>query len=656
MKILMITDKMDIGGAETHILTLIPALTARGHKIVLASSGGSLAKRLSREYGIPHLTLPLGSKKPSDLLFCRSQLSRLIKKERFDLIHSHARLPSLIASGLSKCKKTPLVCTAHARFSAKGFRKRFSRWGDHSIAVSEDLKQYLIDSYSIAPENVSVIPNGIDTELFTPLPRPASPLRIGFLSRLDTDCSLGAKLLCLIAPRLCSSPRDIEIFIGGGGSAFKEISFLAKKANKKLGRECVKVVGRVDDTPAFLASCHIFVGVSRAALEAAASGAKVIICGDEGYFGPLTKENFNFALSSNFCARSQKSPSAERLFSDIISLFDSDTDDLRSLIEERLNVKKTAFLTEKVYKSALTAKKKSRTDLLLCGYYGYGNMGDDALLRSAIARARTSFRSLSVGALTRSGRRDEKIFGIRCVGRYNIFSVLSELRKCGYFIFGGGTLLQSSTSLRSLLYYSTVFHLAKLFGARCYLWANGIGELSSPLARSLAKSVLDKCDHIGLRDNLSMKKARELMPNCAPVFEADLATRLLPSDESRCAYLLSRLFGGFGDPPPFIIVAPRSSDGLGELEKALYRAKKEGYELCFVAMHAVEDRNIALRLCRKFGGCFLRGIGYSDLLGLISYSKGVYSMRLHTLIAARSAGVPHRAFGSDEKLRGYNAY
>lgn len=651
MKILFLTDKMDIGGAETHISTLTRALLRRGHCIVLASSGGSLSKKLSEEHSIPHLRLPLSSRSPRDLILCYRRLLSLIRKEGFDLIHSHARIPSLIASLISKKTGIPLVCTAHAKFSATYLKKSLTRWGEHPIAVSEDLKQYLIENYRLAPENITVIPNGIDTERFSPAYRPSAPIKIGFLSRLDGDCSLGARLLCAIAPRICSEFGKVEILIGGGGSAHAEVALLAKRANDSIGYECVRLIGKVEDTPSFFSSCHIFVGVSRAAIEAAASGAKVIICGDEGYFGALTPARFEDALSSNFCARGYPKANQKALLGDILSHSNIDSSGVLLLVQSELNSQKMADQTEKVYLRALTRQNEKDRTVLLCGYYGYGNMGDDALLRSAIRRARSTFPHLSVVALTRRGKSDSATFGTRCIRRYSPLSLFTQLRRCEYFTLGGGTLLQSSTSLRSLLYYSLLIRLAKLFGAKCLLWANGLGEISSALSGAIVKGALKKCDRIGLRDASSVKIARSLVPHKRIFFENDLATYISCADDRRCRYLLSRAFGESDIFTDFIIAAPKRGVGLVTLEGALWEAKAKGLRICFVAMHAHQDKPTVLQLSRKFGEPVISGICYADLLALVKYSKGVYSMRLHALIAAKSAGVVYKAFGNDEKLK-----
>ena len=94
--------------------------------------------------------------------------------------------------------------------------------------------------------------------------------------------------------------------------------------------------------------------------------------------------------------------------------------------------------------------------MIRVGIYGYGNLGDNALLRCAIRRARESLGAGRIRALTADPWRDRVTFGIPCAHRMNIFSIVRELLRADVVVFGGGTLLQDSTSLRSFLYYAFI--------------------------------------------------------------------------------------------------------------------------------------------------------------------------------------------------------
>ena len=97
MKILMLTDSMDMGGAETHVRELALAIVEKGHRVLLVSGGGRLADALAA-HGVRTVTLPLSSRSPLAVRSCYRQLLRLVRRERPNLIHAHARFPALLAA------------------------------------------------------------------------------------------------------------------------------------------------------------------------------------------------------------------------------------------------------------------------------------------------------------------------------------------------------------------------------------------------------------------------------------------------------------------------------------------------------------------------------------------------------------------------------
>ena len=101
LNILMTTMQMGFGGAETHIYELSRALTRDGHRVTVASAGGKYAEMLEAN-GIRHVTLPLHTKNPVQVLRCYFGLKKLIQTEQFDVVHAHARIPAFICGKLQK--------------------------------------------------------------------------------------------------------------------------------------------------------------------------------------------------------------------------------------------------------------------------------------------------------------------------------------------------------------------------------------------------------------------------------------------------------------------------------------------------------------------------------------------------------------------------
>ena len=312
MKILMLADCMESGGMETHLETLATELLRRGHTVWVLSAGGRIADRMERA-GIPQLRYSWSENGAIRLLRARRGLQCALKKESFDLLHGHTRSWAFLL-GISRGRKRlpPTVFTVHAAFSRRPWLRFFCFWGERTIAVGEDLRALAVDSMDVPAERITVIPNGVDCRRFCPASDGFEGHRILFASRLDADCSLGAELLCEIAPRLKMAFPSLQIRIVGGGDRLTLLRNLATRVNEICGADTVVLSGYVDDPSVEFSRGGIFVGVSRAAMEAAASGCAVVLCGNEGRGGILTPDQPVFGVG-NFCCRGEALPDAEWL-------------------------------------------------------------------------------------------------------------------------------------------------------------------------------------------------------------------------------------------------------------------------------------------------------------------------------------------------------
>lgn len=316
MKILMLTDRLESGGAETHVECLCAQLTRRGHRVAVLSGGGRIADRMERA-GIAQYRYSWSD----NALICHLRAERVLinaqKQVFFDVLHAHTRKTAFLLRNMQikrsrSCGRPFSVVTVHAAFSHTPLLKKMSYWGDRTIAVSEDLRARVCDLFGVPAEAVSVIPNGVDEEVFYPpaeLPRPNTVL---FASRLDEDCSLGAELLCKIAPEIKKSHPDLQIRMAGGGQRLDYFRALAQSIDLQCGAHTVTVLGNVDDMASEYRRNAVFVGVSRAAVEASMCGCAVILCGNQGWGGILTPENPMPAVS-NFCCRGERLRGAAHL-------------------------------------------------------------------------------------------------------------------------------------------------------------------------------------------------------------------------------------------------------------------------------------------------------------------------------------------------------
>ncbi|MEE0776023.1 MAG: glycosyltransferase, partial [Bacillota bacterium] len=287
-KILMATMGLDIGGAETHIVELAKELKQRGYDVLIASNGGVYVPEIEAA-GIRHYCVPMNRRNVFTMWQSYRSMKKIIQKEKPDIVHAHARIPGFICGKLHKKYGFPFVTSAHGVFDTDGILRYITDWGQKTIAVSEDIKQYLMKQYNTAEEDIFLTINGIDTKKFAPQTSGArireefslsegGPV-ICHVSRLDQETDMIARQLIELAPQLSEELPGIRLLIVGGGDVFQELKARAQTINEALGRQCVIMAGPRTDINEIVAVGDLFVGVSRAALEAMATSKPVIVAG-----------------------------------------------------------------------------------------------------------------------------------------------------------------------------------------------------------------------------------------------------------------------------------------------------------------------------------------------------------------------------------------
>lgn len=371
MNILLVTMSMDIGGAETHILELAKELKRRNHVVYVMSNGGKYVEELEN-YGIEHIWAPLHNKKISNMKKSYKIIKQVIEDKKIDLVHSHTRISSFVCGILHKKIRFPFVTSAHWTFKVNTILRQMTDWGEYVVAVSEDIKEYLIDNYDVDSSNIIVTVNGIDTEKFSKDIDYADiskefklndlANRIVYVSRMDESRALVARHLIDIAESLNEKISNLEIVIVGGGDCFDELSQKCNQINEKIGKNLLIMTGARTDINKFISSGDIFIGVSRAALEAMSAEKPVIVAGNEGYLGIFEKSKLDKGIETNFCCRGLKMSNQEKLEKDILQLMSCENKEEygqynREVVQKYYSVKKMTDDCEKAYEEVLKRYK-----------------------------------------------------------------------------------------------------------------------------------------------------------------------------------------------------------------------------------------------------------------------------------------------------------
>ena len=674
-KILMATMGLNIGGAETHIVELSKELKKRGYDVIVASNGGVYVDELEQA-GIRHFNVPLNTRNIEKMYMSLKLLRKIITEEKVDVVHSHARIPGFLVGILHRSMAFTFVTSAHWVFDTSHGLKYLTNWGQKVIAVSEDIKQYLICNYNTNEKNIYVTINGIDTDKFSPDISGESIINefglnadkpiVSYVSRMDEDRALAARQIINAAADIDSEVPGIQFLIAGGGNVFDELKAKADSINKKLGRQCVVMTGARTDINKIVAAGDIFVGVSRAVLEAMAAEKPVIVAGNEGYIGIFGSDKLETAQENNFCCRGCEMSSEALLKRDIVGLLNSSEEKKnwlgkygRNIIFEYYSVKKMADDCIRAYDDAYAENKGKK--ILMSGYYGFNNSGDEAILTTIYNNIKKMDENINITVLSKNPEETIQKYGFKdVVSRFDFFKVISEIKKCDILLSGGGSLLQDTTSTRSLVYYLFIIKWAKLMHKKVMLYANGIGPVSKAGNRSMVKRVVNKVDIITLREEDSRKELaamgvtnKRMYVTADPVFTMEAASKetsvklLEEADVSFDKGIVGVSVRNWKNDEDFInnfaVICDKIHD---EFEK----------EIVFIVMHNPNDSNISrLVMSRMKNRSYILDKSYSpkEIMGMIGQMDLILSMRLHTLIFATKQRVPIVGFVYDPKINNY---
>lgn len=303
--------------------------------------------------------------------------------------------------------------------------------------------------------------------------------------------------------------------------------------------------------------------------------------------------------------------------------------------------------------------------ILLSGYYGYANAGDEAVLAAVLdhlsheiagragARTFTSSQPTFVvtsgdRALTESwhgaGAAGSKYL-LRAIERQAPRELVRELRACDLFVSGGGSLLQDVTSLRSVVYYAGLIRLAALARKPVAVYAHGVGPLVRPIARKLARAAFQKASVLTVRDQGSADLLRKIGVSRAvevtadPVWGLEIEEKIEPAPDSWTVALRSWVGADRG------------------FNASLARvAREHGARLRLLPMQPEHDEPICRKYLQEHGDAAqdevlnTRGAPPRAMLALACSGGVMIAMRLHALIFAASCGVPCVAVDYDPKV------
>ena len=141
--------------------------------------------------------------------------------------------------------------------------------------------------------------------------------------------------------------------------------------------------------------------------------------------------------------------------------------------------------------------------IVISGYYGFNNAGDEAMLSAILQALRKTFDEPDITVISGNPKETAHSFGVHGIPRFSISQIITAIFNSDLIISGGGSLLQDVTSWKSMIYYLSIITLGVLFQKQVFLYSQGIGPVRYRVIRIILKHVLNHVDAIAVRDTES---------------------------------------------------------------------------------------------------------------------------------------------------------
>jgi len=302
-------------------------------------------------------------------------------------------------------------------------------------------------------------------------------------------------------------------------------------------------------------------------------------------------------------------------------------------------------------------------DIMISGYYGFRNSGDDAILEAIIDNLRNIKDDIRIVVLSKTPKATAANYGVDSIDRFNLFKVIETMRKTKLFLNGGGNLIQDVTSTRSLIYYLTTIFLARLSGLKVMLYANGIGPVAGHINRYFTSKIINLVDVITLREEASGLELKALhITKPEIIVTADPALGLEPASPGEIEHIFAK--EGIITDCPLIGFSIRKWEGYEDYSRIIaqaadYLEEKYNAKSLFIPLHFPTDLSVAEDIATKMKRTpFILKNMYSagNTLGIMKKLDMVLGMRLHALIYSVSLAVPVIGLIYDPKVQGFLEY
>lgn len=669
MRIMHFAGGGDIGGAKTHIISLGCEL-AKGNDFHLISFRPGEFAEEAKEAGLQVIV----AEKPWSIPDCLRVALQAVDQFKPDVIHCHGAKANLMGVLVKKRRGIPLITTVHSypRKDYMGMPLKqlvfgnINLWAlkhmDYYMAVAGQMSNYLIEN-GVDPQRIFTLYNGLDfsASQLQPIKRD-DPDRVvlGIAARLTAIKNIPTLLEAFARARAI----DPRLYLRIAGTGEEEQSL--REQVKDLGlQDAVEFAGWITDMPGFFAGVDINVLPSFSegfpysllegaydrcpAIASAVGGIPEII--DHNETGLLFEPHDVSTLTAHILLLARDPQLRRRL-----------GDNLWQRARRDFSLEKMRETQEQVYASVLRRREHrgKRWGAVICGAYGRGNAGDDAILQAITSQMREIDPDMPLTVVSRNPKDTRLKNRTGAIYTFDLFSFWHRLRRSRLFINGGGSLIQDVTSSRSLYYYLFTLWMARRSGCRVLMYGCGIGPIKRRFNQKLAARILNRnVEVITLRDSNSRRVLAEMQVDKPRVILAadptvnlvrsgrigvasSFARESIPADAPKVAFCI-RSWPSFIHPEYLAAAADHVYNSYGFLP-------------VFIPIELPRDVEAASRVIQSmhvpYHACTQR-YNVDELIGMLGSMKLVVGMRLHSLIFATLGRAPVVALSYDVKVSSF---
>jgi polysaccharide pyruvyl transferase CsaB len=298
-----------------------------------------------------------------------------------------------------------------------------------------------------------------------------------------------------------------------------------------------------------------------------------------------------------------------------------------------------------------------RKYVVVSGYYGFDNLGDEAILEELTNELKKLIKPENIIVLSANPKRTAELFGVGAVERTDLFTIADLCKSSRLFISGGGGLFQNTRSIGSIVFYAFQIALARSLGAPVAIYAQGIGPLRGKMAEWITHKAFAAADAVLVRDNASKTILEswgvEGIQTADPVWCLD--SRKLPKAVNDQIEAIK--------PAKLVGLSLRSSDNFSDahlktLVSSMLTAVPANAHVILLPLQINQDKQLLEQFAdqwRQHGRAATlidtSSLHYpSEWISLFSKCKLVIGMRLHALIMSLKAGIPVVGMAYDPKV------